>query len=182
MAGFRVARVCQRELDFLVYYCITLYAVDRGHHSYVAMIAKAILSSPRSQLPLTEIYAFIGTAFFPRLSIEDGRAWRNNIRHHLSVNDCFVKVGGRRARGHGSLWTIHPDCVERFRRGDFRRRRWTARPGPRRHHTDSTETGERYVTMRQTISPSDELYAHLVSSGVFAKLKFMCFQSKIALS
>jgi len=151
------------------------YAVGGGHNSYVAMIAKAILSSPDNRLPLTDIYDFINDAFFQHRSFDDGKAWRNNIRHHLSVNDCFVKVGSRCGRSRGSLWTIHPACVEAFRRGDYRQRRWTMRRV--RSRSDVAESEGRYELMTRTISPSDELYAHLVSSGVFAKLSYACFGS-----
>ena len=144
------------------------------------MIAKAILSSPDNCLQLTDIYTFINGAFFPHRSFDD-KAWRNNVRHHLSVNDCFVKVGGgREGRGpRGSFWAVHPACVDAFRRGDYRRRRWTVRRSARSHGDDVSGSGEGYETMQRTISPSDELYAHLVSSGVFAKLNYACFGSTL---
>ena len=143
------------------------------------MISKAILSSPDNHLTLVDIYAYIGAVFFPHQDVKDSRAWRNNVRHHLSVNDCFVKVGGCRARGRGgSFWSIHPDCVDDFRRGDYRRRRWTVRRGPR-SSTSRAEAGERYVTMTQTVSPSDELFAYLISSGVFARLQYVHFDSSL---
>ena len=149
------------------------YALGGGCQSYVAMISKAILSSSNNQLALADIYGFIGAVFFPhQQGTNDSRAWHNNVRHHLSVNDCFVKVGGLRVGGRGSFWAIHPDCVDAFRRGDYRRRRWTARGGPP-SRTKRVEAGERYETMRQTISPSDELFTYLNSSGVFARLKYM---------
>jgi len=142
-----------------------------GRHSYVAMISTAILSSPDNQLPLADIYAFIEATFLPQQAANDSMAWRNNVRHHLSVNDCFIKVGARRLRGRASFWAVHPDCIDHFRRGDYRRRRWTVRRGHR--PASGVETSERYETMRQTISTSDELFAYLVSSGVFARLKYM---------
>jgi len=147
------------------------------------MISKAILSSPYNQLPLVDIYAFIGAVFFPHQEVKDSRALRNNVRHHLSVNDCFVKVGGCRARGTGgSFWAIHPHCVDDFRRGDYRRKRWTVRRD-RRSNTSRAEASERYETMTQTVSPSDELFACLVSSGVFTRLEYVHFDSiKSALS
>lgn len=145
-------------------------------HSYVAMISEAIFSSANNQLPLVDIYAFIGSVFFRHKDVDDSRVWRNNVRHHLSVNDCFVKVGGRQSRGRGSFWAIHPDCIDDFRRGDYRRRRWTVRGNPR-SHTKSAEACEGYEPMEQTISPSDELFVHLVSSGVFARLA--CMHSRL---
>jgi len=130
------------------------------------------MSSPENRLQLIDIYESVGAMFFPHGDRKGGRAWMNNVRHHLSVNDCFIKVdGGRRTRG--SFWAIHPACVDDFRRGDFRRRRWMPRGGPR-SRPERVDVSERYETMQQTVSHSDELFAYLVSSDVFAKL-YTCF-------
>lgn len=69
---------------------------------------------------LSEIYEWIQVnyAYFR----SRGPGWRNSIRHNLSLNDCFIKVG-RSSNGKGHYWGIHPANVEDFRRGDFRRRR-----------------------------------------------------------
>uniref|UniRef100_A0A663F792 Fork-head domain-containing protein n=1 Tax=Aquila chrysaetos chrysaetos TaxID=223781 RepID=A0A663F792_AQUCH len=59
--------------------------------SYIALIAKAILSSPTNKLKLAAIYKYIEDHFpFYR---NKGRGWRNSVRHNLSLNDCFIKVG-----------------------------------------------------------------------------------------
>ena len=136
------------------------------------MISKAILASPDNQLQLADIYAFIGSMFFPDEVVSRSRAWRNNVRHHLSVEDCFIKVGGRRP-GCGSFWTVHPDCIEDFCRGDYRRRRWTFRRSSRPRTCRVMVDDEKYETMKQTILPSDELFTHLISSGVFARLRYI---------
>lgn len=59
------------------------------------------------------------------------RAWRNSIRHNLSLNECFIKAG-RAENGKGNYWAIHPACIEDFAKGDYRRRhaRRRARGGP----------------------------------------------------
>lgn len=49
------------------------------------------------------------------------KAWRNSIRHNLSLNECFVK-SGRSNNGKGNYWSIHLACLEDFAKGDFRRR------------------------------------------------------------
>ena len=49
------------------------------------------------------------------------KAWRNSVRHNLSLNECFVKQE-RVGRGKGHYWAIHPACLQAFLRGDFRRR------------------------------------------------------------
>lgn len=89
-------------------------------HSYIGLIALAILSTPEKKLVLSDIYQWIldnYTYFHTR-----GSGWRNSIRHNLSLNDCFMK-SGRSANGKGHYWTIHPANMEDFVKGDFRRRR-----------------------------------------------------------
>jgi len=89
-------------------------------HSYIGLIAMAILSSKEHKLILSDIYQWIldHYAYFRYR----GPGWRNSIRHNLSLNDCFVKAG-RSANGKGHYWAIHPANVDDFERGDFRRRR-----------------------------------------------------------
>ncbi|XP_016979591.1 uncharacterized protein LOC108044937 isoform X2 [Drosophila rhopaloa] len=74
----------------------------KPQHSYIGLIAMAILSS-------TEMKS-------------RGPGWRNSIRHNLSLNDCFIK-SGRSANGKGHYWAIHPANMDDFRKGDFRRRK-----------------------------------------------------------
>ncbi|KAL5106511.1 Forkhead box protein I1 [Taenia crassiceps] len=92
----------------------------KPNFSYIGLIAKAILSSKERRMVLSEIYEWIQVnyAYFR----SRGPGWRNSIRHNLSLNDCFIKVG-RSSNGKGHYWGIHPANVEDFRRGDFRRRR-----------------------------------------------------------
>ncbi|KAK7492598.1 hypothetical protein BaRGS_00016077 [Batillaria attramentaria] len=88
-------------------------------HSYIALISMAILSSPERKMLLGDIYNYI-TSSFPYYNNKE-KAWRNSIRHNLSLNECFVKTG-RSDTGKGHFWTIHQNCIEDFARGDFRRR------------------------------------------------------------
>ena len=100
----------------------------KPQHSYIGLIAMAILSVPDRKLVLSDIYAYIldNYAYFRAR----GPGWRNSIRHNLSLNDCFVK-SGRSANGKGHYWAIHAANVDDFLRGDFRRRR--AQRRVRRH-------------------------------------------------
>jgi hypothetical protein len=68
---------------------------------------------------LSDIYQYIMDNF-PYYNNQD-KAWRNSVRHNLSLNECFIKCG-RADNGKGNYWAIHPACVEAFSRGDFRRR------------------------------------------------------------
>ena len=92
--------------------------------SYMTMIAMAILSTPQKRSLLNDIYeSIIGT--FPYYK-HSKSAWRNSVRHNLSVNECFVK-SGRAPSGRGFYWAIHPACLEDFKRGDFNRRQARSR-------------------------------------------------------
>ncbi|KAG7171930.1 forkhead box protein J2-like [Homarus americanus] len=92
----------------------------KPQHSYIGLIAMAILSSPDKKLILSDIYQYI-LDHYPYFRSR-GTGWRNSIRHNLSLNDCFMK-SGRSANGKGHYWAIHPANIDDFRRGDFRRRR-----------------------------------------------------------
>ena len=86
--------------------------------SYIALISMAILSTREKRMLLGDIYRYIMEQY-PYYKSED-RAWRNSIRHNLSLNECFVKDG--KADTKGNYWAIHPACVDDFSKGDFRRR------------------------------------------------------------
>jgi hypothetical protein len=91
---------------------------QRPQMSYIAMIAMAILSTPDEHMKLSDICQFLEDNFaYYRTSQSN---WRSAIRHNLSVNSCFLKTE-RPGAGRGSMWTIHPACMEDFRRGDYRR-------------------------------------------------------------
>ncbi|CAC5419388.1 Forkhead box protein L1 [Mytilus coruscus] len=89
-------------------------------HSYIAMISMAILSKPKKKMLLNDIYQYIMDNF-PFYNNKE-KAWRNSIRHNLSLNECFVK-NGRSNNGKGNYWSIHLTCLEDFAKGDFRRRK-----------------------------------------------------------
>ncbi|XP_018322620.1 forkhead box protein C1 [Agrilus planipennis] len=92
----------------------------KPQHSYIGLIAMAILSAPEGKLVLSDIYQHI-LDNYPYFRTR-GPGWRNSIRHNLSLNDCFIKAG-RSANGKGHYWAIHPANIEDFRKGDFRRRK-----------------------------------------------------------
>ena len=97
-----------------------IHEEPKPNHSYIGLIAMAILSAKDKKLVLSDIYQWIldnYTYFRTR-----GPGWRNSIRHNLSLNDCFIK-SGRSANGKGHYWAIHPANLEDFQKGDFRRRR-----------------------------------------------------------
>ncbi|UYV83006.1 Src42A [Cordylochernes scorpioides] len=92
----------------------------KPQHSYIGLIAMAILSSHEKKMVLSDIYQYI-LDHYPYFR-NRGPGWRNSIRHNLSLNDCFIKAG-RSANGKGHYWAIHPANEDDFRKGDFRRRK-----------------------------------------------------------
>ena len=91
----------------------------KPNESYISLIAKAVLSCPEKRMVLGDIYQYVSDNF-PYYS-ESDPAWKNSIRHNLSINDCFVK-SGRAASGRGYYWAIHAACLDDFKKGDFNRR------------------------------------------------------------
>ena len=90
-------------------------------HSYIALISMAILSTEDKKLLLCDIYEYIMDNYKYYKLRETEKAWRNSIRHNLSLNECFIK-DGRSDNGKGNYWAIHPACVNDFKKGDYRRR------------------------------------------------------------
>ena len=105
-------------------------ADTKPSHSYIALIAMAILSKASKKVLLGDIYSYISENF-PYYRSKD-KSWRNSIRHNLSLNECFIKAG-RSENGKGNYWAIHPANLEDFANGDFRRRR--ARRRVRKSHS-----------------------------------------------
>lgn len=91
--------------------------LQRPSLTYIALIAKVILSSPSKKLNLASIYSAMGERF-PYLR-DRGPGWKNSVRHNLSVNDCFVKVD-RCEDGRGHYWGVHQAHLKDFQRGNFR--------------------------------------------------------------
>jgi len=123
MTAVDVASLHAGESGFLFHqsqYHQSSHDEPKPNHSYIGIIAMAILGSKERKLVLSDIYQWIldNYPYFRRR----GPGWRNSIRHNLSLNDCFIKAG-RSANGKGHYWAIHPANVDDFERGDFRRRR-----------------------------------------------------------
>ncbi|KAL4231359.1 hypothetical protein ACF0H5_008938 [Mactra antiquata] len=93
---------------------------EKPPHSYIALIAQAILATRDRKCALGEIYRHIAETY--QYYNNEEKAWRNSIRYNLSINECFVKAGKDESTGKGNLWAIHPACVEDFEKGDYRRR------------------------------------------------------------
>jgi hypothetical protein len=94
--------------------------IDRPPHSYIALISMAILTKNDRKILLNEIYDWV-IQNFPYYQHRTDKSWRNSIRHNLSLNECFIKVG-KAGNGRGYYWSIHSANINDFKKGDFRRR------------------------------------------------------------
>ncbi len=93
---------------------------EKPPYSYIALISMALLKSADGKLLLGDIYQYLSDKF-PYYKYSADKAWRNSIRHNLSINECFIKAG-RADNGKGNYWAIHSACKEDFSKGDYRRR------------------------------------------------------------
>ncbi|KAH7962488.1 hypothetical protein HPB52_016449 [Rhipicephalus sanguineus] len=92
----------------------------KPQHSYIGLIAMAILSSAEKKMVLSDIYQYILDNYPYFRNRGPGLAKLDPPQ--LSLNDCFVK--GRRApTARATTWAIHPANVDDFKKGDFRRRK-----------------------------------------------------------
>ncbi|CAH8865505.1 unnamed protein product [Trichobilharzia szidati] len=149
----------------------------KPNFSYIGLIAKAILSTQERRMILSEIYQWIQLRY-PYFRTR-GPGWRNSIRHNLSLNDCFIKVG-RAANGKGHYWGIHPANLKDFLSGDFRRRRaqrkvrralGLTRPGDRDDVDDTDDDdeeadeddGEEKIGVEMEVNDRDDRYSLITS-------------------
>ena len=84
--------------------------------TYMALVGKALLSSPDGHMCINSIYDYImeNYPFYRTTTL----SWRNAIRHNLTVNECFVKAG-KIGKSRFYQWGIHPDYLEAFRAGKY---------------------------------------------------------------
>ena len=103
---------------------------------FVDAISKAILSSEDKKMLLVEIYEYFEENFVSliekvrrrSLKKKEGNInkidenWKNSIRHNLSSNKCFVKVG-KSDQGKSNYWTIIPECIDEFSKENYTNRK-----------------------------------------------------------
>ena len=141
--GIRVLPGYMSHCYHPAFQAIPYLAIDeeKPTQSYIGLIGKAILSSPQQKLVLGDIYSYILTNY-PYFR-NKGPGWRNSVRHNLSLNDCFVKMG-RSPSGKGHFWAINPINYDDFSRGEYKRKRAPRRNRERKQ--DQLTTSERFTT------------------------------------
>jgi len=128
---------------------------DDNRATYVSLIGSAILSHPLRRAPLAHILDWMSAAQPERFGGErTGNWWGNSVRHNLSIQDCFVKVGptglplddpltspgglmSPPVRSKGNSWTIRSDFLDSFKPPQDGSRVWWFERG-RRHGTART--------------------------------------------
>ena len=114
--------------------------------SFISIIARAIMSHPAKKLLLADIYSNL-LMIYPHYRQSAKPTWKSSVRHTLSTNECFIKVGSAPS-GRGCYWAVHPACLEDFKKGDFNRRQ------ARRRVQHMREGG---VTKRDEVTTIDDV-------------------------
>jgi hypothetical protein len=136
--------------------------VDRPPHSYIALISMAILSKMDRKILLNEIYDWV-ILNFPYYQHRTDKSWRNSIRHNLSLNECFIKVG-KAGNGRGYYWSIHAANMNDFKKGDFRRRQARLRA----KHDKSSGSSAGSANAKKQQSESADKAASSKTTGLLA--------------
>lgn len=136
----------------------------RPHHTFMNLIAMAIMSSPKKMMVLPEIYDYIQKNF-PFYGQMNKRAWQNAVRHNLSLHDCFVKVPRYKVEAPTTscYWRLSDEARDLHERGESLKRKgaYRRKGGPRgitfrsilRGHTTSMTGGDPYAK-QQLLSSS----------------------------
>uniref|UniRef100_A0A674DB39 Fork-head domain-containing protein n=1 Tax=Salmo trutta TaxID=8032 RepID=A0A674DB39_SALTR len=106
----QVVQQLDLQVSVCVCVCVCMYrnADIRPPFTYATLIRQAIMDASDMQLTLNEIYSWFTQtfAYFRR----NAAAWKNAVRHNLSLHKCFVRVENVK----GAVWTV--DEVEYQRR------------------------------------------------------------------
>ena len=143
--------------------------------SYLQMIAEAILDNPSGRALLTDIYSYV-IRTYPYFESQKP-AWRNSIRHNLSVNGCFTK-NGKAPTGRGFYWSVSDEHIVNFRNGNFDRKNRYQMQHKRRINTYIQNQHPQQVLLPQVhISPSNQCFApNFISKFVPNAPTFTLFQ------
>ncbi|KAI5995832.1 hypothetical protein F5J12DRAFT_702117, partial [Pisolithus orientalis] len=90
---------------------------EKPNQPYPMLIKLAIYGSPNKQLTLQEIYSELEKRFTWFRERHNERAWKNSIRHNLSLNKVFRPVPRPITDpGKGSYWQLDVSGGEGYKR------------------------------------------------------------------
>ncbi|KAG2336428.1 hypothetical protein BDR05DRAFT_1063661 [Suillus weaverae] len=95
---------------------------EKPNQPYPILIKLAVYGSPHQQLTLQEIYKALEDRFKWFDDRRSEKAWKNSIRHSLSLNKVFKHVPRAITEtGKGSYWQLDCSCGEGYKRPRKRR-------------------------------------------------------------
>ena len=136
--------------------------------SLFGMIVETILIAERRQATLGEIYSYI-LQHYPSYT-RTRKTWQNNVRHTLSIHDCFMK--GSLAQKHSHYWYIRPALVDAFSKGDFAKSMWKS-PRDRKRRRKKLDTHEVFPPDFSDFKPSSFSEFVSVASGRTTKQEYL---------
>ncbi|KAH0562225.1 hypothetical protein GP486_003081 [Trichoglossum hirsutum] len=122
---------------------------DEGNQPYAQLIYRALMSTPDHKMVLNEIYDWFRNTF-EKFNKAKGKGWQNSIRHNLSMNGAFTKVGKSDDSAKGFIWVLEPSAIRegvksttRYRKGiGNKKTRKSETPSPQRLATSGRRTGK----------------------------------------
>ena len=108
-------------------------------YSYISLICMAIAAAQDKKATLREICDYI-KGRFP--FYQEKKNWEGNIRHNLTLNDCFEKMP-RRAGDKGHPWSINPNFEDMYDGGSLLRRRYRFKQGSEKWKNSNTKAAQR---------------------------------------
>ncbi|KAI9346056.1 hypothetical protein DFJ73DRAFT_960614 [Zopfochytrium polystomum] len=83
---------------------------EKPPFSYVQLITMAIRSAPEQKMVLNDIYLWVAERY-PYFKMEE-KAWKNSVRHNLSISKIFVRELREDAdKRSGAYWKIDPSVT-----------------------------------------------------------------------
>ncbi|KAL2103477.1 hypothetical protein ACEWY4_000345 [Coilia grayii] len=99
--------------DMIASFDVYKYANIRPPYTYACLIRWSIVEAPERQRTLNEIYNWFMQMFF--YFRHNNTAWKNAVRHNLSLHKCFVRVEG----GKGAVWTVDETEFQKRKKQKF---------------------------------------------------------------
>eukprot|EP00035_Acanthoeca_spectabilis_P034695 m.30512 g.30512 ORF g.30512 m.30512 type:complete len:357 (+) comp6803_c0_seq1:24-1094(+) len=88
---------------------------NKPPYAYNLLIYEAIKACDKDKVTLGEIYTKIMEKYAYYRMRPKETAWKNSIRHNLTVHDCFVKINRDKSKnetGKGGFWTVDEELAK----------------------------------------------------------------------